>query len=58
MLSQHQTTLGIATTGQGLLEFTDQVQSWLQQTGIKTGQVTIYCRHTSASLTIQENADP
>ncbi|MCK2165858.1 secondary thiamine-phosphate synthase enzyme YjbQ [Thalassospira xiamenensis] len=58
MLTQDQTTLEISTTGQGLVEITDQVQSWLQQTGIKTGQVTIYCRHTSASLTIQENADP
>ena len=53
MLSQDQTTLEISTTGQGLLEITDQVQSWIQQTGIKTGEVTIYCRHTSASLTIQ-----
>ncbi|RCK33479.1 hypothetical protein TH9_11420 [Thalassospira xiamenensis] len=58
MLTQDQTTLEISTTGQGLLEITDQVQSWTIQTGIKTGQVTIYCRHTSASLTIQENADP
>jgi len=58
MLSQDQTTLEISTTGQGLVEITDQVQSWILQTGIKTGQITIYCCHTSASLTIQENADP
>ncbi|OSQ48298.1 secondary thiamine-phosphate synthase enzyme YjbQ [Thalassospira alkalitolerans] len=58
MLSQDQTTLDINTTRQGLIEITDQVQSWIAQTGITTGQITLFCRHTSASLTIQENADP
>ncbi len=41
MLSQDQTTLEISTTGQGLVEITDQVQSWTLQTGIKTGQITM-----------------
>ncbi|WP_181951584.1 secondary thiamine-phosphate synthase enzyme YjbQ [Thalassospira sp. GB04J01] len=58
MLSQDQTTLEIRTNGQGLIEITDMVQSWIGQTGIATGQVTVFVRHTSASLTIQENADP
>ncbi|RCK21989.1 secondary thiamine-phosphate synthase enzyme YjbQ [Thalassospira lucentensis] len=58
MLSQDQTTLEIRTNGQGLIEITDMVQSWIGQTGIRTGQLTAFVRHTSASLTIQENADP
>lgn len=58
MLTQDQTTLEIATNGQGLFEITDMVQSWIAQTGLSRGQLTVFVRHTSASLTIQENADP
>jgi len=58
MLTQDQTTLEIATNGQGLFEITDMVQSWIAQTGLSRGQLTVFARHTSASLTIQENADP
>lgn len=58
MLSQDQTTLEISTNGQGLFEITDQIQSWISQTGLMRGQLTVFVRHTSASLTIQENADP
>lgn len=58
MLSQDQTTLEISTNGQGLVEITDQMQSWISQTGLMRGQLTVFVRHTSASLTIQENADP
>ena len=58
MLSQDQTTLTFQTNGQGLTEITDAVQSWVGQTGMRTGQLTVFVRHTSASLTIQENADP
>lgn len=58
MLSQDQTTLEIATNGQGLTEITASIQSWIAQTGITTGQLTVFVRHSSASLTIQENADP
>ena len=58
MLSQDQTTLEISTNGQGLFEITDQIQSWISQTGLTRGQLTVFVRHTSASLTIQENADP
>ncbi|MEO5363698.1 MAG: secondary thiamine-phosphate synthase enzyme YjbQ [Magnetococcus sp. DMHC-8] len=42
----------------GLLEITEEVAVWLQSQNARTGQITIFCRHTSASLTIQENADP
>lgn len=48
----------IATRGQGLYEFTAEVEAFVWQANIDTGLVTVFCRHTSASLTIQENADP
>jgi secondary thiamine-phosphate synthase enzyme len=48
----------VQTRGKGLYEFTDQVESWLRGTGVTQGLVTAFVRHTSASLTIQENADP
>ncbi len=54
--AQHQ--LSIATSGKGLVEITAQVKAWVAKQGIATGLLTLYCRHTSASLLIQENADP
>jgi len=48
----------IETEGQGLIEITDAVSRWVFGTGILHGLLTIFCRHTSASLLIQENADP
>ncbi len=48
----------IATRGPGLYEFTSTIDEWLQRQGFQTGLLTIFCRHTSASLLIQENADP
>ena len=48
--------LRIRTSRRGLLEITDQVAAWLQPRAVKTGLLTIFCRHTSASLLIQENA--
>ncbi len=50
--------LEISTRGQGLYEFTSSIREWLGQQGIETGLLTVFCRHTSASLLIQENADP
>ncbi len=50
--------LEIATRGQGLYEFTSTVSEWVQRQEIVTGLLTLFCRHTSASLLIQENADP
>lgn len=41
-----------------MIPFTDQVASWLRETGIRTGLLTLHVRHTSASLLVQENADP
>jgi secondary thiamine-phosphate synthase enzyme len=48
----------IATRGRGLYEFTREVESWIALNGIKRGLLTLHLRHTSASLLIQENADP
>ena len=50
--------LRVATRGKGLYDFTREVERWLSGTGVKTGLLTIFIQHTSASLTIQENADP
>ena len=52
---QHHLT--IPTNGQGLYEFTDQVQAFVKSADISTGLVTIFVQHTSCSLLIQENAD-
>jgi secondary thiamine-phosphate synthase enzyme len=51
-------TLTVETRGKGLVEITDKVKRWLAGQGIETGLLTLYIRHTSASLLIQENADP
>lgn len=53
---QHE--LRIHTHGQGLLEITDQVAAVAREAGVETGLCTVFVCHTSASLTIQENADP
>lgn len=56
-MKQAEHTIGVSTSGQGLYEFTDSVRRWTAAQGIETGLLTVFCRHTSASLTIQENAD-
>jgi len=50
--------LTVPTSGKGLYEFTHQVERWLASCGIREGLLTVFIQHTSASLTIQENADP
>ena len=50
--------LHIATHGKGLYDFTREIESWLRDKETQTGLLTVFCRHTSASLVIQENADP
>jgi secondary thiamine-phosphate synthase enzyme len=47
----------VATRGKGLYRFTREVEQWVRSTGIGTGLLTAFLQHTSASLTIQENAD-
>ncbi|WP_116090830.1 secondary thiamine-phosphate synthase enzyme YjbQ [Sphingomonas crusticola] len=51
-------TLEIATSGPRLYEFTRDVARWVGEQAISQGLLTIFCRHTSASLLIQENAAP
>jgi secondary thiamine-phosphate synthase enzyme len=58
MLHQRLTTLRIATRGRGLLEITNQIRAAVDETAIARGLLTVFVRHTSASLLIQENADP
>ncbi len=55
-MKQASTQLTIATRGQGLIEITREIAAWLDAQAIDTGLLTIFCRHTSASLTINENA--
>ncbi|MBT8486323.1 MAG: YjbQ family protein [Phycisphaerales bacterium] len=52
------TTLTITTPRPGLHEITDEVQAAVAATGVAQGLLTVFVQHTSASLTIQENADP
>lgn len=50
--------LSVKARSRGLVEFTDDVRRFVGSEGIRTGLLTLFCRHTSASLLIQENADP
>jgi len=57
-LTQAFHTLGVDTRGPGLVMITDKVGAWLSDIGSVDGLLTLFIRHTSASLLIQENADP
>ena len=48
----------VRTSGKGLYEFTPEIERWVSGQAMRTGLLTLFCRHTSASLVIQENADP
>jgi secondary thiamine-phosphate synthase enzyme len=50
--------LVISTRGRGLVDFTASVEKWINANQFRDGLVTLHLRHTSASLLIQENADP
>src|SRR5580658_3428495 len=54
--SSHQFT--VSTGGRGIYEITQPVMEWVEKSGIKSGLLTLHLQHTSASLLIQENADP
>jgi secondary thiamine-phosphate synthase enzyme len=58
ILKQSTHTLEISTRGKRLYEITSPIVEWVRQQRIQTGLLTIFCRHTSASLLVQENADP
>jgi secondary thiamine-phosphate synthase enzyme len=57
-MQQSQLTITVKTRGPGLIEITGDVVRAVAALGIGTGLVAVFCRHTSASLLIQENADP
>jgi secondary thiamine-phosphate synthase enzyme len=57
-MKQAQHRLLVATDGQGLVDITGPVSRWIAAQRIGNGLLTIWCRHTSASLLVQENADP
>jgi len=50
--------LVVETPGPGFTELTDALAAWVSEQRVAFGLLTVFCRHTSASLTIQENADP
>ncbi|HHZ07583.1 MAG TPA: YjbQ family protein [Rhizobiales bacterium] len=53
-----QTVVEIETSGQGLYEFTREAAAFVREAGVGTGLLTLFVRHTSCSLLVQENADP
>lgn len=53
-----QTRLAIETRGAGLYEFTDAVARFVREAAVDVGLLTLFVRHTSCSLLVQENADP
>jgi secondary thiamine-phosphate synthase enzyme len=57
MTAKHQ-TISVHTRGKGTYEITDEVARVVRESGVRTGTVTVFIRHTSASLVIYENADP
>lgn len=58
MIQQKNDEIQIKTGGRRLYEITDEVERWLERHPIQNGLLTLYIQHTSASLLIQENADP
>ncbi len=57
-MHQRSTVLDVATPGRGLVEITRPVAQWVDASGLTDGLLTVFIRHTSASLLVQENADP
>lgn len=58
MVGRMQTRFTIETDGQGFYEFTDRVARFVAEAGVETGLLSVFVRHTSCSLLVQENADP
>lgn len=57
-MRQAHAVIGVAKRGRGLTEFTASASDWVRGQGLRNGLLTLFIRHTSASLLIQENADP
>ena len=57
-MKQYMAMLGFDTPGRGLIDITDDLRSWMRETDVRMGLLTLMCQHTSASLLICENASP
>jgi secondary thiamine-phosphate synthase enzyme len=57
-MKQSAHVLHVRTSGKGLVDITREVGEWVSRQAMRTGLLTVFCRHTSASLLIQENAAP
>ena len=57
-MKQQQSTITVATRGPGFTDLTNEVRRFVRDSGVETGLLTLFLAHTSASLLIQENADP
>jgi secondary thiamine-phosphate synthase enzyme len=57
-MNQHAETLEVSTPGRELVDVTRAVAEVVARSGVRSGLVVVFCQHTSASLVIQENADP
>jgi secondary thiamine-phosphate synthase enzyme len=57
-MKMHQESVEVESRGRGLIDITREVRRVVRTAGVDTGLCVIYCRHTSCSLVIQENADP
>lgn len=57
-LRQQSETISVPSRGRGLVDISGQLRAFVAASGMRNGLLTIFCRHTSASLLVQENADP
>ncbi|MDQ8186099.1 secondary thiamine-phosphate synthase enzyme YjbQ [Pelagicoccus sp. SDUM812002] len=57
-MAVYHSEISIRTPGQGTHEITDQARNAIRESGLENGTVTVFCRHTSCSLVLMENADP
>ncbi|MBL8175255.1 MAG: YjbQ family protein [Bryobacterales bacterium] len=57
-MKQFTQRIDVRTDGKGLYNVTRPIEAWVRQCGTQTGLLTVFLQHTSASLTVQENADP
>ena len=57
-MKQQQTTIAVPTRGPGFVDLTEKVRHFVRESGVANGLLTVFVPHTSASLLIQENADP
>ncbi len=57
-MAVYHSQINVRTQGQGTFEITDQARNAIRESGIKNGTATVFCRHTSCSLVLMENADP